>query len=761
MTAAARTYTPLWPLLEPRIVAAQPSGQLPKPNGNGWIGGIFSPLRQEDKPSFSVKPDSPSDPGGFEDHGTGESGSMSKLAQLLQVDPHVSSSPASSTPQTFSTFCATRKLDPDILTKTWGVHQVQWHDKRAQRTRPALRYPTELGIDRIKYLDKGPKLEKYTWAAQGGSRHWYGLKTALQLSGPLYLVKGEPSVWAAQQEGVAAICLCGGEGAAPTPELVASLLAAGVTEIRVIYDLDDKGRAGAPKTVAALEAGAIDATAYELPSFLGAGGDVDDLHQWEGLALGAALARLPPLQTQSSPGAGAPTTPTPTIFKFSELLARTFDARRDVVPGLLPEGLTLFGGKAKSGKSWIVLDLSLAIASGGYAFGKYKVEQGDVLYLALEDNDRRLQSRALKLLEGQDLQCDFDLATEWPRLDMGGLTALESWLQAHPQRRLLVVDTYIKIRPLRKPGCDIYEEDYKALEGLKALTDKYRVGLLVTHHQRKASAEDVFDTMIGSGGTTGGVDNLWILARQRGRADAVLHATGRDIEQEQELALKWDPQLARFSVLGDAAAYRMSLERQAVLDEVRAAGDAGIGPKDVAEALGVKYNVIKQRMYQMSQDGTLRLLNRGRYVVGVMSDPLPHTNLPNLDNLTNQSNLPNLDTDPSLNGHGSHEKVSDDPSVPNLSPNLKIAPQCPESAKVSKVSEVSTGAGAVSPRVSEPTSINGARNQIRAYLYAGKSDDLDRAEALMRDWPGDPWIIEKNALAAARQKLATVEVSTS
>jgi RecA-family ATPase len=64
----------------------------------------------------------------------------------------------------------------------------------------------------------------------------------------------------------------------------------------------------------------------------------------------------------------------------------------------MTEGLTILAGKGKIGKSWLALGIAIAVASGGYALGSIKVEQGDVLYLALEDNERRLQKRLRQLV---------------------------------------------------------------------------------------------------------------------------------------------------------------------------------------------------------------------------------------------------------------------------------------------------------------------------------------------------------------------------
>ena len=59
------------------------------------------------------------------------------------------------------------------------------------------------------------------------------------------------------------------------------------------------------------------------------------------------------------------------------------------------------GGAPKKGKSWLLLGLGIAIAAGGQALGKIPVEGGDVLLLCLEDNQRRLQERLWRVLDGE------------------------------------------------------------------------------------------------------------------------------------------------------------------------------------------------------------------------------------------------------------------------------------------------------------------------------------------------------------------------
>jgi hypothetical protein len=74
------------------------------------------------------------------------------------------------------------------------------------------------------------------------------------------------------------------------------------------------------------------------------------------------------------------------------LLRKELPEIKFIVPGYVTEGLTILAGKGKIGKSWLALGIAVAVACGGYALGSIEVEQGDVLYLALEDNERPFRS---------------------------------------------------------------------------------------------------------------------------------------------------------------------------------------------------------------------------------------------------------------------------------------------------------------------------------------------------------------------------------
>ena len=102
------------------------------------------------------------------------------------------------------------------------------------------------------------------------------------------------------------------------------------------------------------------------------------------------------------------------LMSCTDLMSKQLPPIKFIVPGIIAEGCTILAGKGKIGKSWLVMGLATAVASGGYALGSIKCEQGSVLYLALEDNERRLQSRISQLLPTGICQSIYT-STPWRR----------------------------------------------------------------------------------------------------------------------------------------------------------------------------------------------------------------------------------------------------------------------------------------------------------------------------------------------------------
>jgi len=295
----------------------------------------------------------------------------------------------------------------------------------------------------------------------------------------------------------------------------------------------------------------------------------------------------------------------------ADLLAMTFPPIRYVVEGYIVEGLTLLGGRPKLGKSWLALDCAIAVATGGHALGSIPCEQGDVLFLALEDNQRRLQSRLMETLDakgGRPQGLDrLEFMTEAGRLDSGLLETLEAWRNRVPDARLVIIDVLAKVRPQRGKSEGIYEHDYRSVEGLQQWAINHRVAVLVVHHVRKAEAEDPLEMLSGSNGLTGAADTILVLARNA--QGLTLYGRGRDIE-EIETAIDRDG--GTWRTLGDAEEVRRSEERRLILNGLREAGQP-MGPAELAAATGMKDGNVRRLLPKMVKAGEIKKAAYGSY----------------------------------------------------------------------------------------------------------------------------------------------------
>jgi hypothetical protein len=215
---------------------------------------------------------------------------------------------------------------------------------------------------------------------------------------------------------------------------------------------------------------------------------------------------------------------------------QVFQTLQWVVEGIVSEGYGLLAGPPKVGKSWLVLALALAGASGG-TFLSIPVRKRPVLYLALEDGDRRMQDRCRTLLAGQGIPSGFNYATSAKPEDI--LPIVAAWLDRNPDG-LVLLDTLGKVMPRALPGENDYQRDYRVGGNLKGIVDQHSGStLLVVHHTRKATTIDWLESASGTFGLAGAADFIIGLSRARGEASATLRVTGRDII-EGEYAVTFD-----------------------------------------------------------------------------------------------------------------------------------------------------------------------------------------------------------------------------
>jgi hypothetical protein len=308
----------------------------------------------------------------------------------------------------------------------------------------------------------------------------------------------------------------------------------------------------------------------------------------------------------------------------AELSEARFDPPRWAIPGVLPSGLTILAGRPKLGKSWLALGWALDIARGAPILGKIQSTLGDTLYLALEDGPRRMQERIALMLGDAAWPSGITVITEWPRLDDGGLVELEQRLMANPNLRMVVIDTFKRVRPIEKGVQRLYDLDYDAIAPLAALARRHNVALVVVFHTRKGASDDPLEMVSGTLGLSGAADSVIVLRRERGQADASLFITGRDVE-EQDLALKWEKEdVLAWTLLGNAEQFRVTQERQAILDTVDTL--PGLRPAEIADALAKPRGAVRRLLFNMVRDGEIRVRDSRYYTIG-NSGNTPNTGL--------------------------------------------------------------------------------------------------------------------------------------
>ncbi|HEU5343157.1 MAG TPA: AAA family ATPase [Ktedonobacterales bacterium] len=286
----------------------------------------------------------------------------------------------------------------------------------------------------------------------------------------------------------------------------------------------------------------------------------------------------------------------PTVQYLDDLMRLELPPTRWVVDGVFAEGLTLFGAKAKRGKTTFMFHVGLSIAQGAPALGSLATECCEVLYLALEDNPRRIQRRVRRMLQGEAAPHSFAIEYRWPALDDGGIEALRAWKDEHPALGLVVIDTLEHIRPQRRNGGG-YADDYASVRDLQRLASELRIAVVVLHHLTKQGRSDPFDEINATMGLMASVDNMLVM---RDGLDGVieLHRRGREYDDTTPLALQGDEQSLSWRLLGALADVTRSEARSKIVALLRQ-HPTGLGPTEIATTLDKTKSTVQTLLGKM------------------------------------------------------------------------------------------------------------------------------------------------------------------
>jgi RecA-family ATPase len=255
-------------------------------------------------------------------------------------------------------------------------------------------------------------------------------------------------------------------------------------------------------------------------------------------------------------------------FTAAEILAMDFPPIPWIVPDYLPPGLTFLYGKPKVGKSWMALQLALSVSTGGKVFSK-DIQARRVLYLALEDRERRLKDRMKKQNWPADPSVDYMFYDEFREmigaLNSGGGKRLLAYIDAQ-KFGLVIVDTFS--RSIQGDQLDSTQM-VEAVGPLQQYALSRDIGLIFVDHMPKNTVIiDPIANLYGSVAKAGIMDTAWGIYKEQGKRGATLTITGRDVE-EHTLKLVFEMDGYYWHCEGEAPEIEMTDRRQEILEYLK------------------------------------------------------------------------------------------------------------------------------------------------------------------------------------------------
>ncbi len=295
-----------------------------------------------------------------------------------------------------------------------------------------------------------------------------------------------------------------------------------------------------------------------------------------------------------------------------ELEVMKVQKKPHLIEGILSaQGGTLLAADAKTGKSTLAMEMSVAVCRGEHFLGAFATQQGGCIYWMADDlNVGRFALNYKQLSQGRAVP-KFVAIIERRALVPDGLLMLE---QAITQTKavLVIIDCLTAVRSRRQSGEDFVASEYNELSMLNEFAAKHQVAVLLQHHMSSCAhvGKNVFNTIAGSFAIGGAPDDLLALQSfTRTRTERVLLMQGRDVDCVPVVYARDEAGRLFFVASGALAdawdeAYRLYLG----LGEVEA-----MGAKEIAEAMGVGDRMGRYKAAALRHAGVLTEISNRRF----------------------------------------------------------------------------------------------------------------------------------------------------
>lgn len=291
--------------------------------------------------------------------------------------------------------------------------------------------------------------------------------------------------------------------------------------------------------------------------------------------------------------------PDPKTWSVDALLDANLPDLTFRVADLIPdESLIVLAGRKKLGKTFMVLQLGTAVASGGLFLGK-RCTKGTVLILALEDGERRLVRRIKQQKTPRNIPLRIKFQMEPLDKENGGLAQLKRWIE-ELKPCLVIIDTLAKALS-HKLDQNSAGETAEIVNALHTMTVQYHLSIILIAHHGKMAYGDAGMDIRGSSAIPGATDGNFGLYRQD--TDYFFKGESRDIE-EFNLKIYLDKEETWcWQLLGDTKQVLQQMAQQAVLDALAVLGEADVS--QIASEAALDRSTIRARCKSMRDAGLL------------------------------------------------------------------------------------------------------------------------------------------------------------
>lgn len=332
--------------------------------------------------------------------------------------------------------------------------------------------------------------------------------------------------------------------------------------------------------------------------------------------------------------------------RAGDLAAQT-PAQQWLIQSLWPRGAVgILGGHPKSCKSWLGLEVAIAVASGKPCLGHFAVDAaGPVLVYLAEDSLPMVRARLVSLTEARGLALatlDLHVITSPAlRLDQEGDRArLEVTIQRlHP--RLLVLDPLVRLHRLDENNA---QEMSGLLGHLRELQRRHELAIVLVHHARKRTAASPGESLRGSSDLYAWTDVTAYMGRS-GEDHLKLCVEHRSASSPDPILLKLvsrsDGTATHLELLEKPKTLERALPRtlaQRVLLALRTSSpETPVSTEGLREQLKVQKQRLLATLADLEQQGAIaRSPNRGGWLT---TTPSPTTTEPS----STQARLPGID----------------------------------------------------------------------------------------------------------------------